>query len=498
MSRKNVMWLLALALGVGVAAGSWATAKTSHSVVGRVGMTVDVSNAGEAVGSQVSFLNGFVPVAKKVLPAVVNIASTKIIRSPDTGPPSPFFSDPFFRQFFGNQFWQHYQTPRSEREHSLGSGVIVSADGYILTNNHVVAGANEIQVALSDERQFTGKIVGTDAKTDVAVVKIPANNLPILTLGDSSKVQVGEFALAVGNPFGLGETLTMGIISATGRGGLGLEDYEDFLQTDAAINPGNSGGALVNVRGELVGLNTAIVSGGGGGNQGVGFAVPVNMAKAVMDQIIEHGKVTRGWMGVVIQEVTPQLAKSFGLSGEPRGALVANITPGSPAEKAGIKRGDIILDLNGNAVPNSRDLSLKLSMTAPGTLVRLKVLRNGKEVSIPVSLGQEPASPQAASAAAPPASGPKLGISITPLTPDMAQQLGLPAVTKGIAITGVDDGSPAQDAGLQRGDVIQEVNHKPVTSVDQFQNDLARNGNQDLLLLIDRASEHLYVVVQPR
>ncbi|MGP8243526.1 MAG: trypsin-like peptidase domain-containing protein [Bryobacteraceae bacterium] len=271
--------------------------------------------------------------------------------------------------------------PGEEREHSLGSGVIVSADGYVLTHNHVVSGADEIQVSLSDKREFKGRVVGTDAKTDVAVVKIEGTNLPVLTLGDSSKAQVGDFALAVGNPFGIGQTVIMGIISATGRGGLGIEDYEDFLQTDAAINPGDSGGALVNVRGELVGLNTAILS-GGGGNQGVGFAVPVNVAREVMDQILKHGKVIRGSIDVLIQPVTPELAKSFGLTGEPRGALVANVAPDSPAAHAGIERGDIVLDLNGAPITDSRDLSFKVSMMAPGAPVKLRIFRNGKEQDI--------------------------------------------------------------------------------------------------------------------
>ncbi|MBZ5635877.1 MAG: trypsin-like peptidase domain-containing protein [Acidobacteriia bacterium] len=266
---------------VGVLGGSWVTT--------RVFAYAEVSTDG-----QVSFANGFASVAKKALPAVVNIASSKIIRLPDQGQ-SPFFSDPFFRQFFGDDF---SRLPREQRQRSLGSGVIVNSDGYILTNSHVVAGADEIKISLGDKREFKGRIVGTDPKTDVAVVKIEAKGLPTLTFGDSSKVQVGEFALAVGNPFGIGQTLTMGIISATGRRGLEIEDYEDFIQTDAAVNPGNSGGALVNVHGELIGINTAIVSGGGGGNQGVGFAVPINMARAVMDEIVKHGKVTRGWLGV--------------------------------------------------------------------------------------------------------------------------------------------------------------------------------------------------------
>ncbi len=502
MKGKLAIGSLIAAIGIGGLAGSWATAKTGRSPFGKVdavAMYVS-SDEGAAIGKQVSFLNGFVPVAKKVLPAVVNIASSKTVRSPDQGASSPFFSDPFFRQFFGDQFSQQFRMPREQREHSLGSGVIVSADGYVLTNNHVVSGADEIKISLGDKREFTGHVVGTDAKTDVAVVKIEGKDLPVLTLGDSSKVQVGDFALAVGNPFGIGQTVTMGIISATGRGGLGIEDYEDFIQTDAAINPGNSGGALVDVRGELVGLNTAIISGDGGGNQGVGFAVPVNMAKAVMDEILKHGKVLRGSIGVLIQPVTPELAKSFGLTGQPRGALVANVTPGSPAERAGIKRGDIILELNGAPINDSRDLSLKVSMMAPGTVVKLQVFHDGHEQAMSVTLAELPATSQAAGSAAPgTSSGPHLGISVDQLTPQIAQQLGLPAQTAGVVVTDVQPASPAEEADLRRGDVIQEVNRKPVASPDQFRSAIRQAAaNQPVLLLIDRGGDHLFVVIQAK
>src|SRR5262249_48275966 len=253
-----------------------------------------------------------------------------------------------------------------QREHSLGSGVIVSSDGHILTNNHVVNGATEIKVSLPDKREMDAKVVGTDPKTDIAVLKIDAKDLPTLPLGDSTKMRVGDFVIAVGNAFGVGEAVTMGIISATGRGGLGIEDYEDFIQTDAAVNPGNSGGALVNVNGELIGINTAILS-GGGGNVGVGFAVPVNMARTVMNQIIKTGRVTRGWLGVAIQPMTPSIAKAIGVSGESQGALVADVAADSPAARAGLVKGDIITELNGQAVTDSRALSLKVSEMAPGT-----------------------------------------------------------------------------------------------------------------------------------
>jgi len=388
--------------------------------------------------------------------------------------------------------------PREQRERSLGSGVIVNADGYILTNSHVVAGADEITISLGDKREFKGRVVGTDPKTDVAVVKIEAKGLPVLAFGDSSKVQVGEFALAVGNPFGVGQTLTMGIISATGRRGLDIEDYEDFIQTDAAVNSGNSGGALVNVRGELIGINTAIVSGGTGGNQGVGFAVPVNMARGVMDEILKHGKVTRGWLGVAIQPVSPEIAKAFGLTGEPRGALVADVTPHSPAERSGINKGDIILNLNGVPVSDSQELRLKISMMAPGTTVNLKLLRDRQERDIAVTLAES--STKAESEVNPAGNaipGTRLGISVEQLTPQIARQLNLPSEIKGVVVTDVTPGSPA-DERVQRGDVIQEVDRKPIMTVDQFQRAIQQAGNQPVLLLIDRGGEHLYMVLPAR
>ena len=497
--RILAMVLVIAALFVGGLAGSWATAKTGRSPFAPAEVPMWISTAaGADIGNQVSFVNGFVPVVKRVLPAVVNIASSKIIRSPDRGPQAPFFSDPFFQQFFGDEFSQQFRAPREQREHSLGSGVIVSPDGHILTNNHVVEGATEIKVSLSDKRELSARIVGTDPKTDVAVLKVEAKNLPVLTFGDSSKMQVGDFAIAVGNPFGVGQTVTMGIISAIGRGGLGIEDYEDFIQTDAAINPGNSGGAMVNVRGELIGINTAIIS-GGGGNQGVGFAVPVNMARGVMDQILKSGKVTRGWLGVAVQTLTPAVAKAFGLTGQPRGALITDITPNSPAARSGLAKGDVILEMNGEPVSDSRALSLKISMLSPGTAVRLKVSRNGQEREVSVSLGELPsktAGNQETGGGS--GGGPRLGVSVEPLTPQLARQLGVSPQTMGVVLGDVQAGSVAEEAGLQRGDIVEEVNRKPVASVDEFLRSVRQAGNQPILFLINRGGGHLFIVVEPR
>jgi serine protease Do len=455
------------------------------------------SGQGVPITGDVSFANGFMPIVKRVVPAVVNIASSKIVRSPDQGPSSPFFSDPFFKYFFGDEFSRQFQVPREQREHSLGSGVIVGPSGYVLTNDHVVDGATEIKVSLADKREFKASIVGTDPKTDIAVLKIEAKDTPVLQLGDSSKVQVGEFVLAVGDPFGVGQTVTMGIISATGRGGLGIEDYEDFIQTDAAVNPGNSGGALVNVRGELVGINTAILS-GSGGNQGVGFAIPVNMARQVMDQLVKHGKVVRGWLGVVVQPMTPTMMKVFGLSGDPRGALVSDVTPDSPAARSGLSKGDVILELNGESLTDSRTLSLKISMMSPGTLIQLKIFREGRERTFSATLGELPAKREAAKGATTEKGAIHLGLSVEPLTPEVLRELGLPRNTAGIIVADVEPGSNAEEAGLRRGDIIQEVNRRPVTNVDQFRNAVESAGNQPTLLLINRAGGHVYVVIESK
>ena len=317
--------------------------------------------------------NTFAPIVKKVLPEVVCISSTKVVKTP-TGfsgeIPEGMRMDPFFRQFFGNGSGHRFDAPRAERERGLGSGVIVSPNGYILTNNHVVAGATDILVTTSDKREYKARVVGTDPRTDIAVLKIDATNLPAITIADSSTIQVGDLVLAIGDPFGVGETVTSGIVSATGRTNLGIEDYEDFIQTDAPINPGNSGGALVNDRGELIGINTAILSHGSGGNEGVGFAVPSNLARNVMDQIVKNGKVTRAYLGVYIQQVSPELAKAFG-EVQPRGALVGDVTAGSPAAKSGLQKGDIIVGLNGTPVADSNQLRMTISMMAPGSTAKM-------------------------------------------------------------------------------------------------------------------------------
>jgi serine protease Do len=437
--------------------------------------------------------NSFAPVVKRVLPAVVNISSSKMVKAPSANMPQ---MDPFFRQFFGDEFNGDFggpRRPRSEREQSLGSGVIVSPNGYILTNNHVVDGATDVRVTLSDKRDFKARVVGTDPKTDIAVLKIEASGLPSVVIGDSDKVQTGDYALAIGNPFGLGDTVTMGIVSATGRGNLGIEDYENFIQTDAPINPGNSGGALVNDRGELMGINTAILSHGSEGNQGIGFAVPVNVARNVMDQILKNGKVTRAYLGVMAQEVTPDLARAFHEK-EVRGALVGDVTPDSPASKAGIAKGDIILAINGKPVNDSAQLRMNLSLMQPGTEVNVTVLRNGSEHQLTARLAELPTETSTLQKSDNATDNAMDGISVEDLTARTARQLQLAPSTTGVVVTEVDPGSQAAANGLKRGDVIQEVNHQPVHNTGEFQRALRHAGDQTLLL-VNRQGNTLYLAV---
>ena len=436
--------------------------------------------------------NSFAPIVKQVLPEVVNISTSKVVKTGLSGQMMPM--DPFFRQFFGDNFDGQFNTPRfpqAQRERSLGSGVIVSPEGYILTNNHVVAGATEILVTTSDKHQYKARVVGTDPKTDLAVLKVDATNLPAITIADSSKVQVGDYALAIGDPFGVGETVTMGIVSATGRTNLGIEDYEDFIQTDAPINPGNSGGALVNDRGELIGINTAILSHGSGGNEGVGFAIPTNLARNIMDQILNNGKVTRAYMGAYIQGVSPELAKAFG-EAAPRGALVGDVEPGSPAQKSGLEKGDIVVALDGKPITDSNQLRMSISMMAPGTTATLKVWRNGSEHDIAVKLGELPAENERASAAPENPQGALEGVTVENVTDQTAQQLGLPDRTKGVVVTEISPSSPVADSGLQRGDVIQEVNHQSVTDVAGFDRAIERAGKNPLLL-VNRQGHTLFI-----
>jgi serine protease Do len=494
LRRSAIIFSLAIVFLVGGMLGLFAWALTGHAAFGHEKLVpVFVSRSAADGASHDAAAMGFAQVLKPVLPAVVSIASSRIVKVPQN---HSFFNDPFFQQFFGGQF---PRAPRQEREQGLGSGVVISADGYILTNNHVIDKATEIKVILPDKRQFPGKVVGADPKTDVAVVKIAATGLTTVVLGDSSKLQVGDYAFAIGNPFGVGETATMGIISATGRAGLEIEDYEDFIQTDASINPGNSGGALLNSRGEVIGINTAILSGGeGGGNQGIGFAIPIDMAKYVMDQILKHGKVIRGYIGVGIQEVTPDLAKAFNVPAE-KGALVGSVESDSPGAKAGLERGDVITEIDGQPVPGPNDLRLKVGSMAPGTTVHLKVSHNGEMREVSLTLGEAPSGKSAGSnAQSQTGNSPMAGVQVDELTNNIRQQLGLGADVKGVVVTEVPDGSPAAEVGLQRGDVIEQVNRHQVSSVSDYQRLIREAGGQALVLLVNRGGNTTFVVVQPQ
>ena len=412
---------------------------------------------------ELKMTTSFAPVVKKVSPSVVKVNITgKAPKEMEMGG----VDDPMLRRFFGDQFRQRGgRQQQMPRQMGLGSGVIISENGYILTNNHVVEDAERVQITLDDGRKFDAKVVGTDPKTDIAVVKVEATGLPYASLADSDKLEVGDVVLAVGNPFGVGQTVTMGMVSALGRATLGL-DYEDFIQTDAAINPGNSGGALVDAQGRLVGINTAILS-RTGGNNGIGFAVPVNLAKSVMDQLIEHGKVVRGFMGVNIQDIDPALAKQFDLK-ESKGALVSEVTPKSPAEKAGIQAGDVILEFNGKPVTDSRHLKLTAGSTAPGTKVPVKVSRDGKTKELTVTLKELPGDQLAKndSPATPGDTDALKGVAVEDINSNTRQQFGYPRELKGAVVTDVDPNSASYEAGLRPGDVILSIDRKPVTSAE--------------------------------
>jgi len=411
----------------------------------------------------------FAPVVKRAAASVVYVYSTKTVKHPLGPELRPFFDDPFFRRFFGDQFGESEPRPkpRTEKQQSLGSGVIITKDGYILTNNHVVDGADEVKVALLDEkRDYTAKLVGRDPQTDLAVLKIDAKNLPPITMADSDKTEVGDVVLAIGNPFGIGQTVTMGIVSATQRGGMGIEVYEDFIQTDAAINPGNSGGALVDTEGRLVGINTAILS-RSGGNQGVGFAVPANLARHVMDQILKKGRVERGYLGVSIQDLSPELAKEFDVpKGE--GALVGGVTDGSAASEAGLQSGDVIIEFNGKPVEDSRSLRLMVGQTSPGAKVPLKVLRDRKEKTFTVTLKEMPDKLLAGEPGAVPGGDTEAlrGVTVTDIDAAARRQFNLPGGLSGALVANIDADSAAFAAGLRQGDVIQEINRKPIRNAE--------------------------------
>ena len=447
--------------------------------------------------------NGFTDVAKAVTPAVVNISTVTVEKMSDRrgipddlrermeeffgGPGGPFGP----RGFRGPQ--RHGSgEPKEHRSSGQGSGVIVSPDGYILTNNHVIDGARTVTIMLPDKREFMGKIVGADPKTDLAVVKIDGQNLPTISWGDATQLQVGEYVLAVGNPFGLNSTVTLGIVSALGRGHMGITQYEDFIQTDAAINPGNSGGALVNTRGELVGINTAIFS-QTGGYQGVGFAVPTSMSKPIYESLVKNGKVVRGFLGVSIQDLTQDLAKSFDIK-DVKGALVSEVKDESPAGEAGLKQGDIIRMYQGSPVEDAAALQRQVTKTAVGTNVTIRVIRDGYERDLTVTIGEQPDISRIAKAETGEREYAFAGVSVQDLDRDTAMELGVKGKTQGVVVTAVEPDSGAEKAGVMRGDVIREINRQPVKSVKDFEKmSSGLKKGENVLILIDRRGSTVFL-----
>jgi serine protease Do len=423
------------------------------------------------VQRETQMITSFSSVVKKVSPSVVQVYTTFKAKESPRMELNQFFDDPNFRRFFGERFGNPEGMRRTPmpKQTGVGSGVVVTKDGYILTNNHVVDNADEVEVQFGENGdKYTAKVVGTDPKTDIALLKIDARDksFPAVTTTNSDQLLVGDVVLAVGNPFGIGQTVTMGIVSATGRATLGLE-YEDFIQTDAAINMGNSGGALVDAEGRLVGINTAILS-RSGGNQGIGFAVPINLARYVMENLIEYGRVVRGFMGVNIQDVTPGLAEKFELK-ERQGALIAEVTPDSPAEDAGLKNGDVVLEFNGKPVRDSRSLKLQVAQVAPGKEVPVKISRDGEVKELEVTLKEFPQDKALAQKSATPGDSDDVtdGITVDDITPEVRQQFNIPRNIKGAVVIDVAPDSPGHEAGLRPGDVILEMNRKTVRSSEE-------------------------------
>ena len=445
----------------------------------------------------------FAEIAEKVTPAVVfvSVEQEVVQQMPDIffGDPFDEFNDEFFKRFFGQPFPRQYQRqqPRQQKQirRGQGSGFIISSDGYILTNNHVVEDANKITVKLSNDKELSAKVVGRDPETDVAVIKIDANNLPVVQLGDSDKLKVGEWVIAIGNPFGLSHTVTAGIVSAKGRSRIGLSEYEDFIQTDAAINFGNSGGPLLNIDGKVIGINSAIFS-RSGGYTGIGFAIPINMAKYVYEKIITEGKVTRGYMGIYGDDVSPEMAELLGAN-DKKGIVVNKVIENSPASKGGIEKGDIIVKMNGKVIDDWNNFRNEIARLTPGTKINLTVIRDGKEKDVTVEL--EARESKTASAEAGGKEAKQLGITVQDLTPELAKQFGYPEEKGGVIVTEIDPSSPADDAGISQGTLITEVNRQKIGNTQDFWK-LVKKAEGSVLLYIRQNTQQgeisRYVVVK--
>ena len=487
ISRVNIILSLVLTVF------SLASCSGQSKLMGLASSTQPAAPAPAAIvaGVQTSYAD----LVSKVAPAVVTIRSTERARQAQQ---FPFMDDPSFRDFFGDRMpQQQQQTP--QRVQGVGSGVIVNADGYILTNHHVVDGAIEIKVELTDNRTFTAKLVGSDPPSDLAVLKIDAKSLPTLSLGDSDKVRVGDFVLAIGNPLGVGQTVTSGIVSAKGRAtGLSDGSFEDFLQTDAAINRGNSGGALVSTTGELIGINSQILS-PSGGNIGIGFAIPSNMARVVMEQLMKTGKVRRGMLGVTIQSVDADLASSLNLPAA-RGAIVTSVSSGGPAERAGLKRGDVITAINKQPVVDNNSLRNLVASLPPGTNVEVTAQRNGRDQEFQVALAElpdrQPRDSEEESSNTGGAGNEKYGVSVQPLNAEMASRFGLDADDQGLLVTRVDPNGSAANAGIRPGDLIQEVNRQAVRTVPGFVAAVQQSGARPALVLVKRRNNVVYLTLK--
>lgn len=480
--KRNTLYTLMTALIAGITLLVFVFAGT-----GRLTTTTYAENATKQQLQDLSA--AFRDVAKTVSPAVVYISTEQTVKGQGTNP-QDMFNDDFFRRFFGVPEGgdQEY------KQNGLGSGFLIRDDGYILTNNHVIDQADEITVTLPDKREFTAKLIGKDSKTDVAVIKIEGKDFPIVQFGDSDTIEVGDWAIAIGTPFGLSQTVTAGIISASGRSNIGIVDYENFIQTDAAINPGNSGGPLVNIEGQVIGINTAIFS-RSGGYQGIGFAIPVNMAKNIIDSLITRGKVIRGWLGVVIQDISPEIAKSFGLK-ESKGALVGDVLQDGPAEKAGIQRGDVIVSFDGKPTDDVTTLRNVVAATDVNKKVQVVVIRDGQEKTLEATTGDQEVGMEA-SVKEPVASSKKSGLTVQELTPEIARQLGYEDLT-GVVVSNVEPNSAAADAGLRRGDLIQEINRQPITTMADYNKVMSEINEKDGFLLLARRGENTsYLVIKP-
>jgi serine protease Do len=430
-------------------------------------------------------------VIERVVPAVVNISSKRIV---ETRAQHPFLSDPLFRQFFEDYF-RRFDIPPEQIQENLGSGVIISRDGYILTNNHLVGQADEVLVTLPDKRQFDAEIVGTDRRTDVAVLKIETEDLPTIAIGDSDLLRLGEIVVAIGYPFRIGQTVTKGIVSALNRGNLQLVDYENFIQTDAAINPGNSGGALINANGELIGINTAILS-RTGGSQGIGFAIPINMANGVKEKILRDGRVIRGWLGVLPQDLDPQMAELFDID-VTEGVVITEIVEGSPAEGGGMERDDIVVEYDGKQVRDSAAFRNMVAATDPGESIEVEIIRDGKRQELTIEIGEQEEPEGAATEEQTEAVSPLFtGVSLEVVEDYHRRRLELPRDMEGLLVTEVDPTSRAAEGGLAGGDVIIEINRRRVASIDDFNDIMDRSRKDKVLLLVYRGGQHFYIVVR--